>query len=85
MTGIVLLLVPSAVGAYFVYGGVVTGIFLKKDYMPYAAVYRPADQIMKNLPFGIATTFSRDCRAPNRLRRSSSRMLAPARAAISGP
>jgi len=43
--------------AYFVYGGVVTGIFLKKDYTPYAAVYRPADQIMKIFPFGLATTF----------------------------
>ncbi len=47
----------AALVAYFVYGGVVTGILLKKDYMPYAAVYRPADQIMKIFPFGIATTF----------------------------
>jgi hypothetical protein len=47
----------AALVAYFVYGGVVTGIFLKKDYLPYAAVYRPADQIMKIFPFGIATTF----------------------------
>jgi len=47
----------AALVAYFVYGAVVTGIFLKKDYMPYAAVYRPADQIMKIFPFGIATTF----------------------------
>jgi hypothetical protein len=47
----------AALVAYFVYGGVVTGIFLKKDYIPYAAVYRPADQIMKIFPFGIATTF----------------------------
>jgi hypothetical protein len=43
--------------AYFVYGGIVTGVFLKKDYLPYAAVYRPADQIMKLFPFGIAITF----------------------------
>ncbi len=42
---------------YFVYGGVITGIFLKKDYLPYAGVFRPADQIMKLFPFGIATTF----------------------------
>ena len=47
----------AALVAYFVYGGVVTGIFLKKDYLPYAAVFRPADQIMKLFPFGIATTF----------------------------
>jgi hypothetical protein len=47
----------AALVAYFVYGGVVTGIFLKKDYLPYAAVYRPADQIMKIFPFGLATTF----------------------------
>jgi hypothetical protein len=47
----------AALVAYFVYGGVVTGIFLKKDYLPYAAVYRPADQIMKIFPLGIATTF----------------------------
>ena len=43
--------------AYFVYGGIVTGIFLKKDYMPFPGVYRPADQIMKLFPFGILTTF----------------------------
>jgi hypothetical protein len=43
--------------AYFVYGGVVTGVFLKKDYLPYAGVFRPADQIMKLFPLGIATTF----------------------------
>jgi hypothetical protein len=43
--------------AYFVYGGVVTGVFLKKDYLPYAVVFRPAHQIMKLFPFGIATTF----------------------------
>jgi hypothetical protein len=47
----------AALVAYFVYGGVVTGLFLKKDYLPYAAVFRPADQIMKLFPFGIATTF----------------------------
>ena len=39
--------------AYFVYGGVVTGIFLKKDYQPYANVYRPVAQIMKLFPFGV--------------------------------
>ena len=43
--------------AYFVYGGVVTGIFLKKDYMPYIEVYRPAEQIMKLFPLGMLTTF----------------------------
>ncbi len=42
---------------YFVYGGVVTGIFLKKDYIPFQAVYRPVEQIMKLFPFGILTTF----------------------------
>jgi hypothetical protein len=42
---------------YFAYGGVVTGIFLKKDYLPYANVYRPAEQIMKLFPFGMLTTF----------------------------
>jgi hypothetical protein len=49
----------SAAGlvTYFVYGGVVTGIFLKKDYMPFQSVYRPAEQIMKLFPFGILTTF----------------------------
>jgi hypothetical protein len=41
---------------YFVYGGVVTGMFLKKDYLPYANVYRPAEQIMKLFPFGMLTT-----------------------------
>ena len=46
----------AALIAYFVYGGVVTGIFLKNDYLPYASVFRPADQIIKIFPFGIATT-----------------------------
>src|SRR5437763_995243 len=47
----------AALAAYFVYGGVVTGIFLKKDYLPFTAAFRPPDQIMKIFPFGIATTF----------------------------
>ena len=42
---------------YFVYGGVVTGVFLKKDYLPFPAVYRPVEQIMKLFPLGILTTF----------------------------
>ena len=47
----------AALVAYFIYGGVVTGVFLKKDYLPYPGVFRPADQIMKLFPFGILTTF----------------------------
>ena len=52
------LLLSSVAGfiAYFVYGGVVTGILLKKDFMPYAGVYRPAEQIMKLFPVGMLTT-----------------------------
>ena len=52
------LILSSVAGffAYFVYGGVVTGIFLKKAYLPYANVYRPAAQIMKLFPFGMLTT-----------------------------
>ena len=52
------LLLSSVAGfiAYFVYGGVVTGILLKKDFMPYAGVYRPAEQIVKLFPFGMLTT-----------------------------
>ena len=46
----------AAFVAYFVYGAVVTGIFLKKDYMPYIGVYRPDEQIMKLFPLGMLTT-----------------------------
>ena len=47
----------AALVAYFVYGGAITGILLKRDYLPYSGVFRPADQIMRLFPFGIATTF----------------------------
>ncbi len=44
----------AGLSTYFVYGGVVAGVLLKKDYLPYSEVFRLADQIMKLFPFGIA-------------------------------
>jgi hypothetical protein len=40
--------------AYFICGGLVSGIFLKKDYISYTSVYRLAEEIMKLFPLGIA-------------------------------
>ena len=43
--------------AYFAIGFVVFGQFIADAYRPYAAVYRPAQDIMRVFPIGIAATF----------------------------
>jgi hypothetical protein len=43
--------------AHFAVGFVVIGLFLKDAYRPYAEVYRPAEEIQKVFPIGMAATF----------------------------
>jgi hypothetical protein len=53
------LFLGSLVGTvvFFVYGFLVNGMLIGKHYQPYGAVYRPANEVMKYFPVGIAGTF----------------------------
>ena len=42
--------------AYFVYGYLVEGLLIRKDFSPYTAVYRSADSIAKYVPIGLVST-----------------------------
>jgi hypothetical protein len=42
---------------YFALGRAVFGKFIAADYRPYSAVYRPAQEILRLFPIGIAATF----------------------------
>jgi len=42
---------------YFALGFAVFGKFIAADYRPYSAVYRPAQEILRVFPIGIAATF----------------------------
>jgi hypothetical protein len=53
-------LVGAAFGAtvvYYVYGFLVMGLLIAKDYAPFTAVYRPGDVVMRYMPFGVVGTF----------------------------
>jgi len=42
---------------YFVIGFLLFGLLIAKDYLPYSAVYRPADGIKSLFPIGMIATF----------------------------
>jgi hypothetical protein len=46
----------SATVVYYVYGFVVEGLLIRKDFAPYKAVYRSADTVMGYMPMGMACT-----------------------------
>jgi len=46
----------AATVVYFVYGFLVEGLLIRKDFSPYTAVYRPADTVMGYMPLGFACT-----------------------------
>ncbi len=41
---------------YYLYGFLVEGLLIRKDFSPYTAVYRPADTVMGYIPLGFACT-----------------------------
>lgn len=45
----------AALIVFFVYGFLVEGILIRKDFAPSAALYRSSDAQMKYMPFGIAS------------------------------
>lgn len=53
------LFLGSLVGTFvfFLYGFLINGMLIGKHYQPYGTVYRPANQVMKHFPIGIAGTF----------------------------
>jgi len=53
-------LAAAAFGAtvvYYAYGFLVNGMLIAKAYAPFTAVYRPADMVMRYMPFGVIGTF----------------------------
>ena len=46
----------AATIVYYVYGFVVEGLLIRKDFAPYSAVYRSADVVMGYMPLGFACT-----------------------------
>jgi formate/nitrite transporter FocA (FNT family) len=42
---------------FFLYGFLINGMLIGKHYQPYGTVYRPAPEVMKHFPLGIAGTF----------------------------
>ncbi|HEV1993979.1 MAG TPA: hypothetical protein VGR03_06600 [Candidatus Acidoferrum sp.] len=41
---------------YYLYGFLVEGLLIRKDFSPYSAVYRSADTVMGYIPLGFACT-----------------------------
>ena|SRR2546425_4210865 len=46
----------AATVVYYVYGFLVEGLLIRKDFSPYSAVYRSADTVMGYMPLGFACT-----------------------------
>jgi hypothetical protein len=46
----------AATVVYYLYGFVVEGLLIRKDFSPYSAVYRPADAVLGYMPLGFACT-----------------------------
>ena len=46
----------AATVVYYVYGFIVEGMLIRKDFSPYTAVYRPADTVMGYMPLGLVCT-----------------------------
>lgn len=46
----------AATLVYYVYGFLVEGLLIRKDFSPYTAVYRPADQVIRYMPLGFICT-----------------------------
>jgi hypothetical protein len=46
----------AATVVYYVYGFLVEGLLIRKDFSPYSALYRPADTMMGYMPLGLACT-----------------------------
>jgi len=42
--------------AYYVYGFLVEGLLIRKDFAPYTAVYRPAEAVPRYMPLGLVCT-----------------------------
>src|SRR5437762_2330138 len=40
--------------AYFLYGFLVEGLLIRKDFAPYTALYRSAESAMRHMPLGFA-------------------------------
>lgn len=47
----------AATVVFYAFGYLVNGLLIAKDYLPFTAVYRPSDSIMKFMPFGVVGTF----------------------------
>jgi hypothetical protein len=46
----------AATVVYYVYGFLVEGLLIRKDFFPYSAVYRSADTVLGYMPLGFACT-----------------------------
>lgn len=46
----------AATVAYYVWGFLIEGLLIRKDFAPYAAIYRPAESVMGYFPLGILCT-----------------------------
>jgi len=46
----------SATAVYYVYGFLVEGLLIRKDFAPYKALYRSADTVMGYMPIGLVCT-----------------------------
>ncbi len=46
----------AATVVYYIYGFIVEGMLIRKDFSPYTAVYRPADSVMGYMPLGLVCT-----------------------------
>src|SRR2546423_12376874 len=44
----------AATVAYFLYGFLVEGLLIRKDFAPYTALYRSAESAMRHMPLGFA-------------------------------
>lgn len=43
---------------FFLYGYVVEGVLIRKDFVPYTAVYRSADAVKRYMPLGLISTLA---------------------------
>jgi hypothetical protein len=46
----------AATFVYYLYGFLVEGLLIRKDFAPYTAVYRPAEMVMGYMPIGLLCT-----------------------------
>ena len=46
----------AATVVYFIWGFLIEGLLIRKDFAPYAAIYRPAESVLGYFPLGILCT-----------------------------